>query len=75
VIENRRAGTAVDLSFGAQGGSRVALDKLSLGLGVLFDRVAKPGQGSELAYERTTRLLSGWRTPSSVPAPSPLQPQ
>jgi len=37
VIENRRAGTAVDLSFGAQGGSRVAKDKLSLGLGVLFD--------------------------------------
>ena len=41
VIENRRAGTAIDVSFGAQGGSRVAKDKLSLGLGVLFDlRVA-----------------------------------
>jgi hypothetical protein len=37
VIENRRAGTAVDLSFGAQGGSKVLKGKLSLGLGVLFD--------------------------------------
>ncbi len=37
VIEMRRAGTAVDLSFGVQGGSRVAKDRLSLGLGVLFD--------------------------------------
>lgn len=37
VVEIRRAGTAVDLSLGVQGGSRVAKDRLSLGLGMLFD--------------------------------------
>lgn len=36
-IENRRAGTAIDLSFGAQGGSRVGRGRLSIGAGALFD--------------------------------------
>lgn len=36
-IEHRPAGTAVELSVGAQGGSKLLDDKMTLGLGVLVD--------------------------------------
>ncbi|MBK8262903.1 MAG: hypothetical protein IPK80_16395 [Nannocystis sp.] len=37
VLERRRAGSAVDLSVGAQGGSRLLGGKFTLGLGALLD--------------------------------------
>ena len=55
-IEHRPAGTAVELSVGAQGGSKLLDDKMTLGLGALVDLraanfCARPGGGESFCRE------------------------